>query len=191
MKRRSAPRTKGLQGCEVPAFAGTTKGYRATRFPPARERRGPSRERRGPTRERRTTSMACGRRSSGVVDSVHELQSPPSPPPVCLLLASRPGGALYLGVTSNLVRRVWQHKSRMAEGHTPSIQHLLARVVRTTRNHGEAPSAGRRQSRSESGLEGAPDRGAQSLLARPLRRHLLIPLANPRRSRVWAAQRGA
>ena len=38
--------------------------------------------------------------------------------PCVYLLASRPGGALYLGVTSNLVRRVWQHKSRMAEGHT-------------------------------------------------------------------------
>ena len=28
VKRRSAPRTKGLQGYEVPAFAGTTKGLR-------------------------------------------------------------------------------------------------------------------------------------------------------------------
>ena len=34
------------------------------------------------------------------------------------LLASRPGGPLYLGVTSDLVQRVWQHKSHMARGFT-------------------------------------------------------------------------
>jgi len=33
--------------------------------------------------------------------------------PYVYLLASRPYGALYLGVTSNLPRRVWEHK----EGH--------------------------------------------------------------------------
>ena len=33
------------------------------------------------------------------------------------MLASRPQGALYLGVTSDLVQRVWQHKSRLIGGH--------------------------------------------------------------------------
>jgi putative endonuclease len=31
------------------------------------------------------------------------------------ILASKPNGTLYVGVTSNLVQRVWQHKHNMVE----------------------------------------------------------------------------
>lgn len=34
------------------------------------------------------------------------------------LLASRPRGTLYVGVTSNLVQRVWQHREGLADGFT-------------------------------------------------------------------------
>ena len=34
------------------------------------------------------------------------------------ILASRPGGALYVGVTSNLVRRVYEHKKKNVKGFT-------------------------------------------------------------------------
>jgi putative endonuclease len=34
------------------------------------------------------------------------------------LLASKRNGTLYVGVTSNLVQRVWQHKNDLVEGFT-------------------------------------------------------------------------
>ena len=36
--------------------------------------------------------------------------------PVVYLLASKPYGTLYLGVTSNLVGRAWQHKNDQVDG---------------------------------------------------------------------------
>ena len=38
--------------------------------------------------------------------------------PCVYILASKPFGTLYIGVTSNLVQRVWQHKQHLVEGFT-------------------------------------------------------------------------
>lgn len=38
--------------------------------------------------------------------------------PCVYLLASKPNGTLYVGVTSNLIQRVWQHKNDLVEGFT-------------------------------------------------------------------------
>ena len=38
--------------------------------------------------------------------------------PAVYILASNPGGTLYVGVTNNLVRRVYQHREGVADGFT-------------------------------------------------------------------------
>jgi len=46
--------------------------------------------------------------------------------PVVYMLASKPNGTLYVGVTSDLVKRVWQHKNNQLEGFTKKYKvHLL------------------------------------------------------------------
>jgi len=38
--------------------------------------------------------------------------------PAVYILASKRNGTLYIGVTSDLVKRIWQHKKNMVEGFT-------------------------------------------------------------------------
>ena len=38
--------------------------------------------------------------------------------PCVYILASRPNGTLYIGVTSDLIQRIWQHKSNLVKGFT-------------------------------------------------------------------------
>lgn len=38
--------------------------------------------------------------------------------PAVYILASQRNGTLYIGVTSNLVQRIWQHKNNEVEGFT-------------------------------------------------------------------------
>jgi putative endonuclease len=38
--------------------------------------------------------------------------------PAVYILANRPHGTLYVGVTSDLIQRIWQHKTNKVEGFT-------------------------------------------------------------------------
>ncbi|UUZ46997.1 GIY-YIG nuclease family protein [Massilia sp. B-10] len=48
-------------------------------------------------------------------------------PSYVYILASRPYGTLYTGVTTDLVRRAWQHREELAEGFTK--QYHVHRLV--------------------------------------------------------------
>ena len=46
--------------------------------------------------------------------------------PAVYILASRKHGTLYVGVTSNLIKRIWQHKNDLVDGFTKKYRvHLL------------------------------------------------------------------
>ena len=38
--------------------------------------------------------------------------------PHTYIMTNKPNGILYIGVTSNLIRRIWQHKNNLVEGFT-------------------------------------------------------------------------
>jgi putative endonuclease len=47
--------------------------------------------------------------------------------PVVYILASGRNGTLYIGVTSDLVKRIWEHKNNLVEGFTKryKVHHLV------------------------------------------------------------------
>ena len=42
--------------------------------------------------------------------------------PAVYILASKKNGTLYVGVTSNLAKRIWQHKNNQVEGFTKKYE---------------------------------------------------------------------
>ncbi len=42
--------------------------------------------------------------------------------PAVYILASQKSGTLYIGVTSNLVKRIWQHKNHIVSGFTEQYE---------------------------------------------------------------------
>ena len=65
----------------------------------------------------RHSGEACPRpdRGAGIQS---KKQRPVDKQPTVYILASKRNGTLYTGVTSNLVKRVWEHKKDMVEGFT-------------------------------------------------------------------------
>jgi len=42
------------------------------------------------------------------------------------ILASKKNGTLYIGVTDNIIKRIWQHKNDLADGFTKKYKvHML------------------------------------------------------------------
>ena len=47
--------------------------------------------------------------------------------PCAYILTNKPRGTLYIGVTSNLPQRIWQHKNKVTKGFTE--KHKLNKLV--------------------------------------------------------------
>lgn len=55
---------------------------------------------------------------AGLVPAIPLRQARPMAEYFVYFLASRPGGALYVGVTSDLIRRAYKHRTGAVKGHT-------------------------------------------------------------------------
>jgi putative endonuclease len=58
------------------------------------------------------------------------------------ILTNRPNGILYVGVTSDLARRIWEHRERVVAGFTK--RYSLKRLVYVER-HADIPTAIQRE----------------------------------------------
>jgi putative endonuclease len=55
---------------------------------------------------------------AGLVPAIHVLQIIPMAGGYVYILTNRPNGILYVGVTSDLVRRIFEHRSGFVDGFT-------------------------------------------------------------------------
>jgi putative endonuclease len=59
---------------------------------------------------------ACGVAQDRLVPAIHGPQTRPMQGGWVYILTNRPDGTLYVGVTGNLVQRIWQHREGIVEG---------------------------------------------------------------------------
>ena len=52
--------------------------------------------------------------------------------PCIYILASKKDGILYIGITSHLLQRVWQHKSNLVEGFTKKLKFRGSKKAKLT-----------------------------------------------------------
>jgi len=84
------------------------------------------------------------------------------------MLASQPDGTLHVGVTSDLVQRIWEHKSKAVPGFTSKygVDRLVWFEAHQT---GNPQSTAKRRSREwKRGVENSVDRGRQPAVDRSL-----------------------
>jgi predicted GIY-YIG superfamily endonuclease len=87
------------------------------------------------------------------------------------ILASRPGGAIYVGVTSDLARRIYEHKNGLADGFTKRYRIDRLGLLRELFVGARRNPAREKYQTLVAGLEDKNDRNNKSVLARFVRRH--------------------
>ena len=84
------------------------------------------------------------------------------------IMTNRPNGTLYVGVTSDLARRAWEHRMGLVEGFT-RLRAEAACLRRAARPHRICHSARNEPEALAPGVEGQSDPRRQSIVGRSLR----------------------
>src|SRR5439155_6066073 len=92
--------------------------------------------------------------------------------PAVYILASKPYGTLYTGVTSDLCSRVQQHKQGLIPGFTKKYDVKLLGLVRVPKHDGPCNQTREEHQGVAARVEDNIDRGNQPTLARPVCRNL-------------------
>ena len=71
--------------------------------------------------------MAAPGLDPGVVPAIHAFTTEPMKGAWVYLMSNRRDGTLYVGVTANLARRVWEHREGLCDGFTK--QYGFTRLV--------------------------------------------------------------
>jgi predicted GIY-YIG superfamily endonuclease len=84
------------------------------------------------------------------------------------IMANRYRGEMYVGITSDLIRRVWQHRAGAGSVHVADFDRK--RLVHAERHREIGPAIAREKPVKEvaPGVEVRADRGRQSAMARPV-----------------------
>ena len=93
--------------------------------------------------------------------------------PAIYIMASQPNGTLYIGVTSDLVQRVWQHRTSTSAGFASRYNCKMLVYYELHADMREA-IAREKQIKGGSRKEARSDRGQQSDLAGSVRGERLI-----------------
>jgi hypothetical protein len=116
---------------------------------------------------------------AGLVPAIHVLQYLRMAGGYVYFMTNKPNGILYVGVTSDLVRRVFEHRSGFHE----AIRIEEARLFRAIRDYPGCDPTGTQRQALATRVEGSLDRGNQSGLERSLRDHFEVRRGWPGQAR--------